>query len=118
MQVATSQPDGKIKLTTQGWTLVLAIVAIVPPLANAGIDYFMAKPATIRVENEKLDLERHKTATALYQAVLANSDAAKRKQLLVFLVDVGALKDDNNTIRNMTPDQIPQWAPTPSASGP
>jgi len=117
MQVATVQQE-KVKLTLQGGALLAAIVGIIPPLVTAGIDLVLAKPAAIRVENAKLDLERRSTAIALYQGVLANSDPTKRKELLVFLIDVGVLKDDNNTIRDKPAAQIPQWTPTASASGP
>jgi hypothetical protein len=117
MQFAKVQQDG-IKLTGQGWALLLAIVAIIPAAVTAGIELFLTRPAAIRVENAKLDLERRKTATALYQATLTDSDPAKRKKMLSFLVDGGVLRDDNNTIRSMTADNIPQWAPAASEDGP
>lgn len=117
MQVATVQQE-KIRLTKRGWALLLAVVAIIPAAVTAGIDALLTKPATLRVENAKLELEREKTATALYQGVLATADATKRKELLVFFVDVGVLKDKNGIIRTRPPAQIPQWTPLASESGP
>jgi hypothetical protein len=110
MQLAKIE-NQDVKLTGKGWTLLLAIVAVIPGLVTAGIDYFL-RPDTLALETTKVDLERRKNATALYQTALADSDPTKRKGLLLFLINVGALKDDGRLIENMPADQIPQWTPT------
>jgi hypothetical protein len=107
------------KLTAGG--LLLAVLAIVPGVMTAcfsGFEYYQVKKPTLALEVAKLNLEERKVAGEEFQAALANSDPHKRQQLLLFLIDVGVIKDENNRIRNLTPEQIPQSTPTASPSGP
>jgi len=85
--------DGGKVLTTNPWgiTLLVAIVAIVPTSVTAIVDY-VYKPKAVALETAKLDLERRKARTAVYQAALAIPDPTKRQLLLRFLVNARVLR--------------------------
>lgn len=113
MQFGTVE-NGKLKLDKTGLTIIVAIIAIVPPLVGSLNDAFV-KPklqySTMSIDRAKLDLERRKTAVALYQTALANPDATQRQSLVRFLIAAGLL--DSANVIGLPADQIPYW---PAAS--
>jgi hypothetical protein len=106
----------KLKATVPGVTLLVAILGIVPPVVTAIFDRTW-KSSTAALETAKLDLERDKAATALYQTVLASPDANQRQLMLRFLVKARVV-DADDSIVDLPSEQIPQWPEAGPASAP
>ena len=100
--------NGEVKADKTGVTILLALIAIVPPVAQAVLTPLVQK-WTASAESAKMELEERKVATDLYQMALTNPDSSQRKLMVRFLMAADLL-EDNDTVANLPPGAIPRWA--------
>jgi hypothetical protein len=112
--------DFEVELGKGAVTILVAIITILPPLLNYGMDRWL-KPAeqkaSIELEKSKLDLERDKATASLYQNALASPDSVQRTQMLQFLISAGLVNVNEADIDAMLNEPVPQW-PSPDVTSP
>jgi hypothetical protein len=111
MKLFTVQ-DGEVKADKTSVTILLAFIAIVPAVAQAILTPLVEK-WTDSAESAKMELEERKVATDLYQMALTNPDSSQRKLMVRFLMAANLL-EDNDTVANLPPGEMPRWSETSS----
>ena len=90
-------------------TIVVAIIAVVPPLLSALIDT-QTKPDTVNVEYAKMDVDKRKSSAELLKAAMSIEDDAQRQAV------AKAIFDYYHANPAALPPQLPYWPPAENST--
>ena len=115
-KIATVE-DGEVKIGKVVVIALVALIGVLPPLLNFGLDRLLkpaAQESAIAMEAEKFDLERDLATIDLCRLALADPDTAKRRDMLRFLVTANLLNSDVEA-ETLLRGVVPQWPPETEA---